>query len=72
MIEMKSFAVEEYGNMRMNEGMKKGKDEGIKEGIKEGRKEGRKDVASILKDKGYSKSDILESCKISEKEYLNL
>ncbi len=68
MIEMKSFAVEEYGNMRMNEGMKKGKDEGIKEGIKEGRK----DVASILKDKGYSKSDILESCKISEKEYLNL
>ena len=55
-IEMKSFAVEEYGNMRMNEGIKKNK----------------RDIAAILKDKGYPKSDILESCKISEEEYLNL
>ena len=87
-IEMKSFAVEEYGNMRMNEGMKEGFDNGMKEGFDNGRKEGyvdgrkegfdngrkegKKEVACILKDKGYSKRDILESCKISEEEYLKL
>lgn len=46
------------------EGMKKGKEEGIKEGREEGMKDGKqeekKEIAAVLKQKGFSREEILE------------